>query len=83
MPKKNTVPQLLSRREHLVDQLKRLDESIKIARRQERDAKAKKLIHALAERGLLDADPEALLAKLDPRKPASIVPDPQPDLRAV
>lgn len=65
MAKKQTVAELGTQRAALVEKVKRLDAAIRIARDSERAEKAKKLLAALAERGLLDADPAELLARLD------------------
>lgn len=65
MAKKQTITDLEQQRAALVEKVKRLDSAIKIARETERAEKSKKLLAALAERGLLDADPAELLARID------------------
>ena len=84
MAKKQTVAELETQRAALVEKVKRLDAAIRVARENERAEKSKKLLAALAERGLLDADPAELLARLDgangTRSPASVSAKPADNL---
>lgn len=68
MAKKQTVEALETQRAALVEKIKRIDTAIRIARDNERAEKSKKLLDALAKQGLLDADPDELIARLSAPK---------------
>ena len=71
MAKTVTLETLLSRRENLASQLKKLDVAIRVARENDRQQRHQKILDALSQNGLIDTDPDALIAALKTIKLAS------------
>lgn len=73
MSRVSTIENLEARKAELLAQLKQVEQAIKVARDKEQQKRSKAILDALAARGLLDTDLDALIAAIAKTSPAAML----------
>lgn len=71
MSRVSTIENLEARKADLLTQVKQIEQAIKVAKDKEKQKKSKAIFDALASRGLLDTDLDAVLAAIAKTSPAA------------